>query len=856
MADQRLPELAAVITPARTDIVGVRQSGDTRDKKETIAQALSLIADSDIAESNVTQHEAALTITESQISDLQAYLLPVDLTSIAAGSAAAPSLAWGDGDTGFYELADGIINFTSQGVGQFSFRTGAILPFNAAGPAILNEAATSTNPTFAPNAADLDTGLGWNAEDDLALIAGGIAGLRLKELNSGVVQAPVADVAITAFATGGQGSAVALKQSYNVISVCATAGDSVKLPLVFLVNSIVTIKNDGAESCDVFPASGDDLGQGADTAEALASGVSASYIATAANATWTLMLASAGGADPSLLGDGSAGAPTYSFASDTDMGMYLAGSLRIAVSGVDFVTMDGADFRVAGDIECVNNSGGALKNEATSATNPTALPNRADVDSGIGQGTLDQLSFIAGGVEIAQIKEVVGANQFIVAPGVIQNAPATPSLAFGDGDTGFFEFFDDRLALALGGVNFILFDGSITTMQVIGNIVAQNSAGYGLRNETASATNPTVLARNIDADSGLGSSALDAISVITGGIEALRFTELNSGIVQAPAADVTITAFATGGQGSAVTLKQSYNVVSVCATAGDSVKLPPVYAVNSIVYVKNDGAESCDVFPATNDDLGEGNNTALAVASGESATFIATTANDVWTLLLVSAAGGGADPSLLGDGTVGAPSYSFTNSPTTGFYRQAADSLGIATAGVARFEFKGDVLQSQNSSGPAMVNAAINPILPQFCPNQNDLNTGLGSPGQDEISLIAGGVEAVSYVEGSGVRILATYQTDKTLTADVGSAQGNGLVGSSYNIFSIVANAGDAATLPQTHPVGTHMWIKNDGANSMDIFPFAGDDLGQGSNTAVALAAGSTAFFITTSANFIWTQMI
>jgi len=43
MADQRVTELVAVVTPATTDIFAVRQAGDTRDKKETIQQIIDLI---------------------------------------------------------------------------------------------------------------------------------------------------------------------------------------------------------------------------------------------------------------------------------------------------------------------------------------------------------------------------------------------------------------------------------------------------------------------------------------------------------------------------------------------------------------------------------------------------------------------------------------------------------------------------------------------------------------------------------------------------------------------------------------------------------------------------------------------
>ena len=49
---------------------------------------------------------------------------------------------------------------------------------NSAGPALLNEAATSTNPTICPNKADLDSGIGWINADDLVLIAGGTVRLQ------------------------------------------------------------------------------------------------------------------------------------------------------------------------------------------------------------------------------------------------------------------------------------------------------------------------------------------------------------------------------------------------------------------------------------------------------------------------------------------------------------------------------------------------------------------------------------------------------------------------------------------------------------------------------------------------------
>lgn len=202
MADSTIPGLVAVTIPAGTDLLGVRQSGDTRDKKLTVTQLLSLSA------------------------------VP-DPLLLNAGSVADPTYSFsGDPDTGV-------------------FNTSA---------------------------------------DVLGLVAGGVEGLRLAELNSGVIQVPNASVAVTAFAGGGQGSAVQLDESYSVIGTVATAGDSVKLPPVFAINSTMYIKNDGANAADVFPASGDDLGAGVDTAVSLLPGKSLSFIATTADSIWTQLL--------------------------------------------------------------------------------------------------------------------------------------------------------------------------------------------------------------------------------------------------------------------------------------------------------------------------------------------------------------------------------------------------------------------------------------------------------------------------------------------------------------------------------------------------------------------------------------
>ena len=85
--------------------------------------------------------------------------------------------------------------------------------------------------------------------------------------------------AVTALAGGAQGGAGALTKDVNNVTTCATAADSVTLPTA-VAGMEITIINNGAEACNVFPASGADLGAGTNTAASLAiSGANITYVA-------------------------------------------------------------------------------------------------------------------------------------------------------------------------------------------------------------------------------------------------------------------------------------------------------------------------------------------------------------------------------------------------------------------------------------------------------------------------------------------------------------------------------------------------------------------------------------------------
>tara|TARA_R110000803_G_scaffold160536_1_gene224448 strand:+ start:990 stop:3191 length:2202 start_codon:yes stop_codon:yes gene_type:complete len=103
--------------------------------------------------------------------------------------------------------------------------------------------------------------------------------------------------------------------------------------------------------------------------------------------------------DPLLLSNGTAGAPTYSFASDPDTGMYRQGNNEIGFStgGTENLRLTGANVRLTGGTSSVYNAGSfSGVNASSSAANPTFTWD-GDNDTGMYRVAANQLGFTAGG---------------------------------------------------------------------------------------------------------------------------------------------------------------------------------------------------------------------------------------------------------------------------------------------------------------------------------------------------------------------------------------------------------------------------------------------------------------------------
>jgi hypothetical protein len=95
-----------------------------------------------------------------------------------------------------------------------------------------------------------------------------------------------------------------------------------------------------------------------------------------------------------------------------------------------------------------------------------------------------------------------------------------------------------------------------------------------------------------------------------------------------------ITAFAGGGQASAVALTTCINRITTVGTAADSVKLPAAVAGLSIYVANAAAANSLNVFPATGDAINAlAANAAFAIAANKTATFVCANAGQ-WHAIL------------------------------------------------------------------------------------------------------------------------------------------------------------------------------------------------------------------------------
>lgn len=114
---------------------------------------------------------------------------------------------------------------------------------------------------------------------------------------------------------------------------------------------------------------------------------------------------------------------------------------------------------------------------------------------------------------------------------------------------------------------------------------------------------------------------------------------------------------------------------------------------------------------------------------------------------------------LAQDGTAALPGFAFVNNPNMGFFRSAVNVIGITISGSERFFFDSSGLNGANAAAFLLLNEAASSINPTVCPNRVDADTGIGSPGQDQMSFIAGALDCINIAEIGAARQIGFYVT-------------------------------------------------------------------------------------------------
>lgn len=88
------------------------------------------------------------------------------------------------------------------------------------------------------------------------------------------------------------------------------------------------------------------------------------------------------------------------------------------------------------------------------------------------------------------------------------------------------------------------------------------------------------------------------------------------------------------------------------------------------------------------------------------------------------------------------PILAFGENGNTGFYESADNVLNLSINGIARWEWSNSYFGSSGTNGGRLASSGVSDTIP-FVFHSSDINTGIGRAGEDQLSLIAGGIEGL-----------------------------------------------------------------------------------------------------------------
>ena len=125
----------------------------------------------------------------------------------------------------------------------------------------------------------------------------------------------------------------------------------------------------------------------------------------------------------------------------------------------------------------------------------------------------------------------------------------------------------------------------------------------------------------------------------------------------------------------------------------------------------------------------------------------------------------------------------------TEIYEAADDVIAVKIAGVALWKVDATLMGSANSANSALIRDAPTSTNPNIVPTSADLNTGTGRAGEDQLSHIAGGIEAL--------RNYTTYSefypsgTGQVIIDNAGNITATGSIDAAVKTYANLSNTAD-----------------------------------------------------------------
>lgn len=230
-------------------------------------------------------------------------------------------------------------------------------------------------------------------------------------------------------------------------------------------------------------------------------------------------------------------------------------------------------------------------------------------------------------------------------------------------------------------------------------------------------------------------------------------------------------------------------------------------------------------------DLTSGTNSAAAMIVGTGGSLTVSGSGTINATTLLGSTW--ASPGAIGTGTPDGATFTTVTAGGTRAQVWAGDS-SYGAWHHSSLTGSTDYALVQNGSGATILNAASGQSLLFRIANSTQLTL-------TSTSLTFSSAKTLKFSTASGI------------TASTTQTQGQGGLANDVNQVSTVANTNDVVTLPVAS-TGRTCVVINDGAQTLQVYPASGDNLGAGLNTSTTIAAGAAKRFVSWD-NDNWKQI-